>query len=157
VLVDHTSEPYSAQNAVLAGESINCRFWYLIEHLESIDGTPWIVRALDAHLLCALLKSKPWVEHLKDPYMDILSDILSKYLIHRSVLLAASRALARVCDLQLEAKVSHTGPLWIKWSQFRDLVDEGMLMLRDVSLSPDSMGCSNKKVRIDFPSVFKYN
>lgn len=156
VLVDCTSEPYSAQNAILAGESINCCFWYLVEHLESMDGTHWIVRALDAHLLCALLKSEPWAEHLRDPYMDILSNILPKYLVHRSVLLAASRALARVRDLQLEEKISHTGLLWIKWSQFRDLIDEGMLILRDVSSSPDRMGCSNKKVRtIDFPSPFK--
>ena len=158
VMVNRTSQPYSAKDAVLVGMSINCCFWYLVGQLESTDGTPWIIQALDAHLLCALLKCEPWLEQLEHPYLDILSDILPKYLIHCSVLSAASRALARVRDLQLETAVSKTGPLWIKWSNFRDLVDDGVSVLREASQSPDGLVCSNERVRtVHFPSAFNTN
>jgi len=138
--------PHS-DNHALVGRNIDVCFWYLNGFLEMLDGTTWIIQALDAQILCAIMKCEPWLIQLRPHFMNILSKTLPKYLIYRSVLSSASRAISKVRDLDLEAPISKDGQLWQSWSQFKDLVEDGLSLLRSTDTDDIQMICNNRMVR----------
>lgn len=145
-LVRLTLRPHSDDNK-LVGRSIDACFFYLIGYLEISDSTAWIIQALDAHILCAIMSCEPWLEQLHPRRINILSETLPKYLIYRSVLKAASRAITKVRDLELMARISEGGQLWKSWLQFEQLVEEGLSLMRSVCPDDIQMICNNRTVR----------
>jgi hypothetical protein len=147
-LVRLTLRPHS-DNHELVVNSIDACFLYLAGYLEMSDGTTWIIQALDTHILCAILKCEPWLAQLQPHFMIILSKTLPKYLIYRSVLLAASRAIIQVRDLDLEAHISKEGYLWRDWLQFKHLVEHGFSLMQRMCPDDIQMICNNETVLYD--------
>jgi hypothetical protein len=98
----------------------------LIKAFQSTNGTLWIVQAFESGLLPTLLKYGRRLTQL-DKFdrilcTTLLSDILCQYLVYRSVLRSAGKALRRVERLNITQDVA--GPLWDGWLLFNGLAHE---------------------------------
>ncbi|KII83325.1 hypothetical protein PLICRDRAFT_454863 [Plicaturopsis crispa FD-325 SS-3] len=105
----------------------------IFKGFHSANGSAWAVQALDSGLLTATLRACKWIDAAEHPELfgvveKLLSDMLSKYLIFRSVLRVVRRCLRQVTKLGLGTKES-AGALWGAWRVFQVLAEERLSLL----------------------------
>ncbi|KZP27829.1 hypothetical protein FIBSPDRAFT_927821 [Athelia psychrophila] len=88
------------------------------------NGPSWVVQALDAGLLPAALKSASRITlQLEKPrslqYATLLPNFLCQYLVYKSVVRSAAKALRRTARLDVDR--SRGGPIWDAWGVFEAL------------------------------------
>ncbi|KZP20244.1 hypothetical protein FIBSPDRAFT_954628 [Athelia psychrophila] len=91
------------------------------------NGPLYVTQALDAGVIAAVLKSAPRVAQLRQPHETehctaLLSNTLCQFLVHRSVVRSAARALKRAH--RLHANGAQGGPIWDSWMTFKSLAQE---------------------------------
>lgn len=95
-------------------------FQTLMDAMMTINGTSWVTQALDAGILPAILQSAHRMKHASEGaaslYSTLLSDMLCQYLLYKSVLRSAMKAIRRVERLNLDNSVG--GPIWDAWGIF---------------------------------------
>lgn len=116
----------------LVAKAISYACWYLRAYVEDTDGTPWICEVVEAGLLPALLAVEPWLRHIEDdkqedwePLWLLLSDILPKYTVFRSVLKVMGRSVKAINTARMVDRLKTDGLLYKHW-----LVLEGLITFR---------------------------
>jgi hypothetical protein len=159
VLVGLSLRDYSEATSSEVGISMDCCFVFLCGTFQDADGCTWIVQALDEQLVCAMLRCSTWHKHLDKYFTLLLSQILPRNLIHRSVVLAMRRALKQVHAKGLDGhflNVGH-GQLGENWVQLKKLAEDRIALLKSEDNEPWMVGsspaCQNIKVSSFFDVV----
>jgi hypothetical protein len=151
VLTSITSQPYSPSTARAVCSCIVECCTYLICWLETANGVSGIQQALEAGLLSALVKSDPWLSKFdaahSTMHLPLLSNVLPKYLIYRSVVRRVTKSLRNISMLGDEQKMVQGTLYWSAWSQFKQTAAERSRIDKEMEIgSAGRMLCSNKKV-----------
>lgn len=103
----------------------NCLF----DTLELAGNVLWVLQALEAHLLSALLGCHSWLES-NDCGTSLLVDTLIPYLAYPSVLRAVAKELKRVKKYHLEEPLKrHGGTVYKAWTVLRKIADARMKIM----------------------------
>lgn len=120
-------------------EDILCRCidlsLYILQQVMTANGpTSMVIQAFDADILPAILKSACQMARLTNEISlrcsSILSNTLCKYLVFKSVVRSAAKALERVDRLNLDD--SSGGPIWQAWVVFQTLARERIDILNSM-------------------------
>ncbi|KIM82784.1 hypothetical protein PILCRDRAFT_456325 [Piloderma croceum F 1598] len=160
VLTSITSQPYSPSTARAVCSCIVECCTYLICWLETANGVSGIQQALEAGLLSALVKSDPWLSKFdaahSTMHLPLLSNVLPKYLIYRSVVRRVTKSLRNISMLGDEQKMVQGTLYWSAWSQFKQTAAERSRIDKEMEIgSAGRMLCSNKKcAKVDVKGAF---
>jgi hypothetical protein len=121
-LVTITAEVLSPATASLKGEAIAFGFWNLLLMMQATDGATWVIQALEAKLMFALVRCEPWLSYMDDDPVKylypFLNQILPNYSAYRSVLCVIEKSLTKIQQSGLDAGKSQDTPLWNAWNSF---------------------------------------
>jgi hypothetical protein len=152
-----TAETPSAEAASLKAKAIEYAFWNFMMLTHSTDGVTWIIQALEAKLMFALVQCGAWLPHLDDnPAVFIypfLNKVLPNYTAYRSVLCIIEKYLTKIRQLGLDSGRSQDVPLWNAWNTFVELAESHIEIMR---LAPGGLlqpleRCHNAKVSLVSP------
>jgi hypothetical protein len=108
-----------------------------IRILESRDVNtlyPWIIQALEAKLMLALVQCEPWLSHLADNPVAFIypfpNTTLPNYTAYRSVLCIVDKYLMSIWQLGLDTGRSQDIPLWNAWNTFVEFAESRIEILR---------------------------
>ncbi|OJA17173.1 hypothetical protein AZE42_00235 [Rhizopogon vesiculosus] len=125
----------------LVARAISYACWYIRAYVEDTDGLPWICEVVEAGLLPALLEVEPWLSYLEndneedwEPLWLLLSNILPKFTIFRSVLKVMGKSVKAINAAEKVDKLETDGPLYKYWTTL-----EGLLMFRLNLLETDDV------------------
>ncbi|OAX42126.1 hypothetical protein K503DRAFT_863294 [Rhizopogon vinicolor AM-OR11-026] len=125
----------------LVARAISYACWYIRAYVEDTDGLPWICEVVEAGLLPALLEVEPWLSYLEndneedwEPLRLLLSNILPKFTIFRSVLKVMGRSVKAINAAEKVDKLEMDGPLYKYWTTL-----ERLLMFRLDLLETDDV------------------
>ena len=134
VLVAMTAQTPSPATASLKAKAIRFLFWNLMLMIQSTDGVTWIIQALEAKLIFALLQFEPWLPYMEDDpakfFYPFLDQILPNHTVYRSVLCRIEKCLAKVQQMGLDSRKSQDTPLWNAWNSFVELAKAHIEILR---------------------------
>jgi hypothetical protein len=128
-----------------------CVMYLDISFTNSEDACTWIVQAIDAQLIPALLKSTRFFAHeamLESICSNILGDIIPQYLVYRSVLRPVARSLKNTRRLGLEGQLSDTGSFRDSWITFNELASERLTIKAHYDKDPSHNICDNPQVSV---------
>jgi hypothetical protein len=129
-----TADAPSSATASLKAEAIQYGFWNLLLSIQSTDGVTWVIQALEAKLMFALIRCQPWLPYITgDPaefFYPFLNRILPNYSAYRSVLCLIEKYLTKIQQSGLDAGISRDTPLWDAWNGFVELVESRIEILR---------------------------
>ena len=128
-----------------------CVIYLDMSFVDSEDGRTWIIQAIDAQLITALLKSTRFFEHddvLQQICSRILGDVIPQYLAYRSVLRATSRALKNIRRLGLEGRIPQSGSFRDSWTTFNELASERLGIKAHYDKDPSHAICGNPQVSV---------
>ncbi|KZP10497.1 hypothetical protein FIBSPDRAFT_963101 [Athelia psychrophila] len=101
-------------------------FRALAEAMMAINGRLWACQSVDAGMLPAILKSAPLLAQSPEIVCRVCStllfNMLCQYLVYRSVVRSAAKAIRRVERLKLDDSLG--GPIWDAWTVFKRLSQE---------------------------------
>jgi len=124
-----------------------CAIYLSMSFLDSEDAPTWVVQAIDAQMIPALLKSVRFFPHgdaLQSICSDILGCILPQYSVYRSVLRAIARSFKKIKRLGLEAQIAETGSFQDAWETLKELVNERLLIQAHYDADPTTHAiCDN--------------
>ncbi|KAJ7476232.1 hypothetical protein FB451DRAFT_1557977 [Mycena latifolia] len=92
------------------------------------DSIAWVIQALDAGILIGLLRYEllqngdSYSDAEEPMHVELLAEILPRYLVFLSVVQAARRALKKAKRSGAERAISRSSDLWAAWVAFEDLV-----------------------------------
>lgn len=118
----HKQSPATSKDEELACRSVgSCCL--MMEYVRIAPKGPiWVIQALNSGLIPAILKSAHRISNVSErhPHLAsiLLCDTLCSFLIYRSVVHSASRALRKLEKSNLE---SLAGPIWDAWIVFKNL------------------------------------
>jgi hypothetical protein len=134
LLVTLTAETPLSATALLKGKVISYSLWNLIQSVDTTDGVTWVIQALEAKLMLALVRCECWLPFLHDDPEDFfypfLNKILPNYSAYRSVLCIIDKYMGKIQQLGLDAGKSQDTPLWKAWNCFVELVESRMEVLQ---------------------------
>jgi hypothetical protein len=134
ILVSLAAETPSLPTASLKGKVISYALWNLLSWVRSTDGVTWIIQALDAKLMFALIQCERWLPFMhgdpEDFFYPFLNEYLPSYSAYRSVLCVMSKYLSKIQKLGLDSGKSRDIPLWNAWNSFVNLVESRLDILR---------------------------
>ncbi|KZP22034.1 hypothetical protein FIBSPDRAFT_1043749 [Athelia psychrophila] len=118
--------PSTRKDEKAACECLTSCFFLLIQPTMTRNGPSWVSKALDAGILLAIMKSAPRMQHMPDIAVSncaaLLSYNLCQYLVYKSVIRSAARAIKRVDhDPTLADSGGH---IWEAWNVFKTLAEE---------------------------------
>ena len=159
VLTSVTSQPYSPSTAGTVCLCIVQCYKYLICWLETANGVSGIQQALETGLLPALVKSDAWLSKIEMSQMTILlpllSNVLPKYLIYRSIVRAVTKSLRNISALGTEGKMDQGAPLWLAWLRFKQVAADRSRIDKEMEIgNAGRMICSNKNVCLRYYHLF---
>lgn len=129
---------------------IQAAFRYILASFNIGNGFTWIIEALNAQILRAMLRSA----HLPDLGEDIvflLSKVLPPYMIYESVLVAVGRAVNRVKDLGL-LKRNTLAPIRSTWAKFLESYSSAMFIAKRRALK-DPIGYLGNRCSYQYVSI----
>lgn len=106
------------------------------------DGITWLIEALEADLLIALVRCEPWERYLVMPnsaeecLYPFLTNVLPTYSVYRSCLIVMDKHLTKIRKLGLDAAARQSGvlsPFWRAWDEFVTLVESRKAILACLS------------------------
>ncbi|KAH7928362.1 hypothetical protein BV22DRAFT_1126643 [Leucogyrophana mollusca] len=122
---------------------------YLAFAADTIDGSTWVLQAVEAQLLPTLLKASRWLPRSLLPqhevYLCLLTEILPKYLVYISIIRAVTKAIAVVEHLGLEDSLDRASDLWKAWASFKDYASSRVEAKDGLERSLMEVFCSNKQ------------
>ena len=128
-----------------------CAMYICMSFSDSEDACTWVVQAIDAQLILALLKSTRYFQHesaLQSLCSDILGDILPQYSVYRSVLRATARSLKKVKRLGLDAQITETDSFQDAWKMLNEIVTERLLIKAHYDTEPSLLAiCDDPQVQ----------
>lgn len=134
ILVAMTAELPSLATARLKGNAVQYALWNLIQMIQSTDGVTWIIQALEAKLMFALVRCEPWIPYLNDDpeecFYPFLKKVLPGYSAYRSVLCVIEKSLTKIQQSNLDARKSGDIPFWNVWNAFVELVESRLEILQ---------------------------
>ena len=136
ILVAMTAETPSPTTAPLKAQAITYAFWNVLMMIQSTDGVTWVIQALEAKLLFALVRCEPWLQYMDgDPAQFLypfLHKLLPNYMVYRSVLCVIEKSLAKIQQLGLDGGKSrgYETPLWKAWEAFVQLAESRLEVLQ---------------------------
>jgi hypothetical protein len=144
-----------AKQRPLVARAISYACWYIRSYVEDTDGLPWINEVVEAGLLPALLEVEPWLRHLEDvneedwtPIWVLLSNILPKYTIFRSVLKVMGRSVAAIEATEIVDRLKTDGPLYKHWATLESLVTLRLNLLEADDVDETHVdSCQSSKAR----------
>jgi hypothetical protein len=140
---------YSQATSSEVAICMNHCFAYLCGAFRSGNSCTWIVQSLDEQLICAMLRCSAWHKDLDKHFTLLLSHILPKNLVLRSVVLAMRSALKQVRAKGLFLDIGD-GQLGKNWAQLKELTEERIALIKSEDNEPYLVGsspiCHNTKV-----------
>ncbi|KIM77085.1 hypothetical protein PILCRDRAFT_12271 [Piloderma croceum F 1598] len=134
MLLAITADAPSSATASLKAQAIQYGFWNLLLLIQSTDGVTWVIQALEAKLMFALIRCQPWLPHMTDDPAEFLNPflnrILANYSAYRSVLCVIEKYLTKIQQSGLAAGISRDTPLWNAWNAFVEIVESRIEILR---------------------------
>ncbi|TFK48440.1 hypothetical protein OE88DRAFT_1664242 [Heliocybe sulcata] len=105
------------------GAAVQAALWNLYLMLNYGDTTAWMIQALDAKLLLALLRCEPWLPYLagneEDCFYWLLTDKLPGYTVYRSVLLVMASSWTSIVQSQMHLNRFSNDSVWTdSWGVF---------------------------------------
>ncbi|KAJ7024755.1 hypothetical protein C8F04DRAFT_151527 [Mycena alexandri] len=92
---------------------------YLASTIVLTDSITWVTHALDVGLLNVLLRNEMMLSTSSDPsiseHVELLAEILSRYLIFLSVVQSARKALKKAKTSGAENGISRSSDIWATW------------------------------------------
>ncbi|KZP28805.1 hypothetical protein FIBSPDRAFT_234738 [Athelia psychrophila] len=114
-------------------ECMHICFSTLLDTMSLINGPSWVVQAFEAGILPAILISVPRMKHspesVSSECASLLSDILCQYLVYKSVIRSAAKAIKRVDRLKFDE--GSGGPIWEAWNTFKTLAQERIALKKE--------------------------
>jgi hypothetical protein len=146
---DKPADMSSIPDSVI-GQCLTFGVIYLdISFTNSEDTHTWIVQAVEARLIPALLKATRFFSYegaLEPICSNFLGDVIPQYLVYRSVLRSVARSLKNIRRHGLEKKLAETGPFRDSWNTLNDLVSERLAIKAHYDKDPQHALCENPKV-----------
>jgi hypothetical protein len=134
IIVALIADTPSPATASLKAVAIQYAFWNLTLLIHSTDGVTWVIQALEAKLMFALVRCEPWLPYMEDDPEEFLYPFLNKimpnYSAYRSVLCIIEKSLTKIQKLGLDAGKSQDIPLWNAWNSFVEVAESHMEILR---------------------------
>jgi hypothetical protein len=156
ILVAITAETPSPGTASLKVRAIGYALWNLLHLIQSTNGVTWVIQALEAKLMFALIRCEPWLPYeadtiLVDNLYPFLNNILPNYSAYRSVLCVIEKSLTKIQQLGMDSGKSHDIPLWKAWNSFVEIAESRMEILQS---APGGQlrtheRCHNEEVGLD--------
>lgn len=118
--------------------AIEYTLWNLVQGIVLADGLTWVIEALEAKFLIALVRCEPWIPLLNDLDMCLypfLTDILPGYSAYCSCLHVMDKFITKIRESGLDsAGESHGGSeaqssFWKDWNAFTALVKSRISIL----------------------------
>ncbi|KIJ64621.1 hypothetical protein HYDPIDRAFT_112003 [Hydnomerulius pinastri MD-312] len=138
-------------NKVMAARCMVNAVIFLKVRMEDMDGTPFILQALDTDLIPSLLKCEPLLpftdnETARQQPILVLGNLLTSYTIYRSVLRAMHPKIDAMGGTQMELNLIKGGQLHSAWLRLKEAVAERCwLMKRDIADGYHIQSCQSEK------------
>jgi hypothetical protein len=102
-----------------------------------------------------LVKSDPWLSKFdlshSTMHLPLLSNVLPKYLIYRSVVRVVTKSLRNISVLGTEDKMVQGTPFWSAWSRFKQTAADRNRIDKEMEVgNVGRMICSNKNVCLQY-------
>ncbi|KAF7969491.1 hypothetical protein HWV62_27237 [Athelia sp. TMB] len=91
------------------------------------EGTPNVLQGLNSHLLESVAACAPWSEEIEPSVFAMISEYIPSYLIYRSVVSCASRALRKV---SIHSQSQMTGILLRSWTTLTDMIKKAVALAK---------------------------
>lgn len=138
----------------LVAKAMEYCLYNLMQTFQMGEGTPTILQALNSRILDALAGCAAWSEQI-DPtvFTCLLSDCLPSYMVYRSVVLCASRAMRKLKD----PRHGMTGKLAESWTHFVEALERANSLIKPASHNnaDDHLRelCNNRTVSPQLPGL----
>ncbi|RDB14658.1 hypothetical protein Hypma_016492 [Hypsizygus marmoreus] len=135
-------------------------FGYLANYLESTEGFTWVTQAIQAGLLTAFVDCSPHFSKVddedRDTILTIVRDILPKYLVYRSVILAVDGTIRKLSEAPHNKRIMQS-VAWGIWSKFHELaLERYMVTIQAKALKGKGATCDNVKChKVDSKNNFR--
>lgn len=132
VTLSSTEDIVGSQSNSEKAYPILCALKDILTGIAVTDGVTWIIEALDAKFLFALIRCELWLPYLNEQddlevcLYPFLKTALPTYSVYRSCLLVMDKYLTKIQDLGLDtgARASEVvSPFWKAWNEFTALVE----------------------------------
>lgn len=123
-----------------------CASYLDISFAHSGDTYTWIVHAVEARLISALLKATRFFGHddtLEPICSNILGHVIPQYLVYRSVLRSVARSLENIRSHGHEMTLTETGPFRDSWNTLNDVVTERLAIEAHDNEASSHVVCAN--------------
>lgn len=132
----------------LVARAIEYCLFNIFNALQMGQGTPNVLQGLNSHLLESVVACAPWSDEIEPSVFAMISEYIPSYLIYRSVVSCASRALRKV---SVHSQSQMTGILSQSWTTLTNMIKNAVALAKAaVNADPEHLLrelCNNVTVR----------
>ncbi|KAJ7168542.1 hypothetical protein C8R46DRAFT_236514 [Mycena filopes] len=103
---------------------------YITANITFTDSITWVIQTLDAGILIVLLRfetlyaSDSYIEDPGPQLVELLGDVLPRYLVFLSVVQSAQKAVKKAKKVGAEHGISRSSDIWASWLDFQSLINK---------------------------------